>query len=73
MSEWISVDSRLPDMREIYKDSPRESAWVLIFNGHYIWWGKYGETYAKRIPRWVTFGERFIKVTHWMELPKEPK
>lgn len=70
---WISVDSRLPDLREIYKDSPRESGMVLIFNGHYVSIGKYAETYKKRSLRWEDRFGRLAVVTHWQPLPAPPK
>lgn len=73
MSDWINVDSRLPDMHEVYKDSPRTSGWLLIYTGSYVFVAQYEETYKKRQPRWVSFAGRGIRVTHWMELPKEPK
>ena len=72
MSEWISVGERLPDMHEIYKDSPLTSGDVLIFNGYCVTIGSYTETYKKRIRRWVSFGVG-MEVTHWMPLPKGPQ
>ena len=51
MSKWISVDERVPDMKEAYKDGTK-SARVLCWSGHHCFEGTYEETYKKRIPIW---------------------
>jgi hypothetical protein len=72
MSEWISVEVRLPDMRKPYKDAAYvESERVLIFNGHYSQIGKYAQTYTAKKTRWEADG-RVAKPTHWMPLPDPP-
>jgi hypothetical protein len=71
--EWISVEDRLPPMREVYKGSPLTSGSVLIFTGYWVSVGVYEETYAKRKPRWQDEKlNRVTNVTHWMPLPEPP-
>jgi hypothetical protein len=71
MSEWISVDERLPDMHEVYKGSPLTSGYLLIFNGSNVTIGEYEQTFSKRKPRWRShYG--VISVTHWMPFPHGP-
>jgi hypothetical protein len=72
ISEWIDASKELPEMHEIYTDSPKTSGNVLIFNGHYVSIGEYTETYGQRKPRWVNCIKRVANVTHWMPLPKGP-
>jgi uncharacterized protein YkuJ len=71
MSDWISVEDRLPEMKEIYTGSPKRAR-VIGFTGHYVCEVRYEETYAKRIANWYQ-GERRQSVTHWMPLPDTPK
>lgn len=63
MSEWISVEERLPDMfkpvivcRRFTKDELKVEQGYRDVNG---WWKVYGT--------------RTKNVTHWMPLPKPPK
>jgi hypothetical protein len=71
--DWISVDSKLPDLRESYKNSPLTSGRLLIWTGAYVSIGRYEETYTKRLPRWLDVSGRVVVVTHWMDLPSGPK
>jgi hypothetical protein len=73
MTEWISVEERLPDLREPYKGSRLSSEPVLIWNGHYVSVGEYEETYKTRKLRWLGRYGRITKVTHWQPLPARPK
>lgn len=58
MSEWISVEDRLPD-------HPNK---VLIYNKS----GKYGVgKYIERMDCFITTGQTVV--THWMELPDPPE
>ena len=63
MSEWISVEDRLPD----------ESVSCLVFgpDGNYVgwvcdpvqkWWAREGD-----------LDDYCVEVTHWMPLPEPPK
>jgi hypothetical protein len=70
---WISVEERLPEMKEIYKGSPLESPRLSVYNGRYVTEGKYQETFERRNPRWIDYGGRVITVTHWQPLPKPPR
>lgn len=67
------MKERLPEIEPIYRDGPRSSGYVLIFNGHYVSVGKYEETYTKRVPRWEGQHGRVCDPTHWMPLPEPPK
>jgi hypothetical protein len=72
MSEWISVDVRLPE----------KNSQVLVFCGDYRpseqrvfcvaqWWDTY---YGDALWHESLTGERMIHgVTHWMPLPEKPK
>ena len=73
MSEWISVEDRFPELREVYKGSPLESCTVLIFTGNWVTIGSYKETYKKRHRRWIDSTQRGVNVTHWMPLPDPPE
>lgn len=73
MSVWISVKERLPEMKEPYPGGPMNSGNLLLFNGHYVTFGRYEETYKKRDRVWKgRFGYN-ENVTHWMPLPEPPK
>ena len=69
---WISVDERLPEMKEPYPNGPLRSANVLITSGHYVSIGRLGQTYEKRITRWQDSNGHVVVVTHWMPLPDLP-
>ena len=76
MTDWISVDDRLP-----------EDGVVLFFNGevnpgYFHRWGRddrgliIGMENKNYKDRWEWFGEGFVvepQPTHWMPLPATPK
>lgn len=80
MSEWISVDDRLPNnlhpvlIKQIYEDE------ILIgyINNHGEWIEQcnniqvYGDAYCERVIAKVFDEEDYLKVTHWMPLPQPP-
>jgi len=73
VSEWISVDERLPEMRKPYTSAPyMESEQVLATNGHYSFIAKYADTYTQKKRRWEDHSGRVAHVTHWMPLPTPP-
>lgn len=87
MSEWISVEDRLPEIGD----------WVLLFVYRGTWLDSNGSDYGKHcccvggykgprgkdegwrdndIPTWNQFGPDYYTsndVTHWMPLPEPPK
>lgn len=69
---WISVDERLPELKEIYSGSPKQ--WTgLICNIHgHIGEGSLKETFVKRVPSWKNASDRAVVVTHWREFPAPP-
>lgn len=71
MSEWISVNDRLPEMKEIYPGGPRKAR--VIISAGWVGEGSYEETFAKRIPKWKNSVGRDCRVTHWQPLPAPPE
>jgi len=63
MSQWISIEERVPDNEES----------VLVFDRKArdycnMWVGWYDPNYM----RWVCEGSPYFHVTHWMPLPEPP-
>lgn len=72
MSEWVSVEDRLPPMKPYYKGGPR--SWSGIgYTGSHVTAVYYEETFSKRIPRWKNFRGYSTAVTHWMDFPEPPR
>lgn len=72
MSEWISVEDRLPEMA---RDVWAESEWVLIFSPGDIQMAKLRQYDEDAEPSWIIKGPDgydWIGVTHWMPLPAPP-
>jgi hypothetical protein len=69
--QWIAVEDRLPEMKEVYRGGPKVAN-VLAFNGYYVLQACYGETFIKRKPGWKDARGCCIRVTHWMPLPDPP-
>lgn len=78
MSEWISVDDRLPDLSEKPNWMRSEEVIVATRKGsvmHAFWSSNgYAKTERGRRPRWER-GDRILEadITHWMPLPEPPK
>lgn len=74
MSEWISVEERLPEMKEMYKSGPLTSGRVLVaLKGGAVDIGTLSETYTHR-RRWqCEFWRQMFMVTHWQPMPEPPK
>lgn len=80
MSEWISVNDRLPQRKDVmiatlaYQNS---SDYVLVYIDNLTW--PYRRTlvtvgrYDYDAERWVMKAAHNWKVTHWMPLPEPPK
>lgn len=62
MSEWISVDDRLPD----------ENIIVLVCDGDDVEMGSHDRHFGWAIYEWGGPSSRSF-VSHWMPLPEPPK
>lgn len=63
MSEWISVEDRLPD------DVSVQGMVVCIIDNKHIAFGEYADNYGK----FACYGYGITDdVTHWMPLPEPP-
>ena len=62
MSEWISVDDRLPD----------ENITVLVCDGDDVEMGSHNSHFGWTIYEWDGPSSRSF-VSHWMPLPELPK
>lgn len=77
MSEWVSVDERLPEIG-IDKLYPYSSDMILLTDGELVYYGQYENSPD------INFGECFIDtdgasygdsgtiITHWMHTPQPP-
>ena len=81
MSEWISVEERLPKDREpvwlrLSDDRIFVGLLYMDFDG-YSWCNSYGDFYySAENEQWETFtteADDEYDVTHWMPLPEPPK
>lgn len=64
MSDWVSVDDRLPDSGEWYlvANSKYKHLEIVFFDG----------TNGAGI-HWLQNGDYLERVTHWMPLPEPPE
>lgn len=65
MSEWVSIDERLPAIDQ----------YVLVARSRCVHVGVYTSSYEGNPLHWETDGEGFaiVDVTHWMPLPAPPE
>lgn len=80
MSEWISVEERLPDIDLNAPGYDQNVRVLAAISSKYVREMKYERNaYAKtekgRTPRWVEINGSlsYSPVTHWMPLPEPPK
>lgn len=65
MSEWISVDDKVPE----------NYGTVIVTDGDEVYAGFYSNKSNEwlRWTGWKNLDLRYFKVTHWMPLPKKPE
>ena len=77
MSDWISVDERLPSLDGL--EDYQCGVEVLVSDGKTVTcarWetNKYARTEKGKTPRWEKSGRIYYgRVTHWQLLPEPPK
>lgn len=64
MSDWISVEDRLPQVGEFCDKTGLEFGCVLVYDGEDVY-----EEYVHFVRKGYETGE----ITHWMPLPGPPK
>ena len=75
MSEWISVDERLPSEEESFDAEGYGKRFAVIVHGLRLW---QRASYVPAIEGWLISGARTgsqlldSPVTHWMPLPEPP-
>ena len=76
MSEWVSVDERLPEIG-IDDYYPYSSDMILITDGELVYYGQYEKSPDFKECFIDTDGNDYedseIKITHWMHTPQPPK
>ena len=76
MSEWVSVDERLPEIGQD-EDYPYASEMILLSDGESVYYGQFEKSPDFKECFIDTDGNDYedseIKITHWMHTPQPPK